>query len=469
MKKGSVMGKDELIKTVVEKYYKNFPELIEKFSEGEIYKRLNNNITSVEFVDKLEKGQIGEYSTTTGKVKIIKQDNQLFNEINTVHEFTHALFRRGDYNSGCTELSKNIKDFKLQKIDFKKFVSYYSHKNVLDKIRLLVNSYIYRPNRRVALNEGFTEWIVYKTMGKKLRGAYESEWNIIRQLECFLDKKDILDIGDGNPSRIAKIFNMNRYDFEHFSDLMDERLSLEENRYRKNSDIKKDEIEALDKSISEKALEIQEMMFENVIFPKMEKTLKSKEVNFKKFWNINPRICDFIKLNNINRDNPSINKFFKLYDKCREKNNQELLKSVEDLKGENGKFNVFDLGDTIKKYSLFDDGTDIKLAEMVLDKKVNQEEADKFLIEFRQLHKAEKDKLVGKIEKNEEFKFELIDREKFTYDFREEQPKEKKKSFLRKFVDKVISTKKITMEQVDKCEPEEINIKQEKGEESIEK
>ena len=478
--------KEEMIELAVEKYYKNFPELIEKFSVEKIYKILNKNISKIVYIDSFEDKNVhGMY--VNNEVRLLKPNDihgefeALVYELKVLHEVSHALFKHGRTSTGCQARTQDIRKIKIYGPHLTELSQYKSPKNVMEKIRILAiwmkEIQIHRPVKRRALNEGLTDWIVLKSAGFRACSAYDSA-NIIGQLECFESTKNVLSLADGVEWKMPIIFNMDSPTFSKFCKMLD--IKLAHDKYMLSGLIDNDtEKERLKETIRIDAFQIQKMMLEKVIIPGIKETLNSRDINkngrYKKIANAEQLINNYLKGNDIDydfiKDDPTINEYLDLYDKIEARNNKEFIEQVESLKGDNEKINIFELFNAIEKHMPININSGKTIAEMTTGKKLEKEDAIKFINEVCNLQKNERCKITGEENKNKEVKFEIIDRDMFTYEFREKLAEEKKqrKTLLRKFVEKAISSKKITKEQVDKCELEEIDLKQEKGGKGIEK
>jgi hypothetical protein len=260
---------------------------------------------------------------------------------------------------------------------------------------------------------------------------------------------------------------------------------------------------------------------EKIIIPEMKKEYEKKEFNFRKFYGIKRDVRMYMKLCGIwEEEIPHFKEFKLLYENCYERNNQEYVKEVVELRDENNKFNLFKLNKIMNSHVLEDEETSEKVLSMITGKYVSMI-SDIVYSEYRKFYEEESNRIKGNKEvftKQSEYQF--FDRNRFTYEIDEneqnkgneqnnqnnenkqnpenneikeykvietekdgeekeeqnvEQNVEKisiKKSFLRKVIDRVIKTKKITLEEVDKeqLEKEQNNqVKLEKGEESLEK
>lgn len=269
------MKKKEFIEFLVEECYSNFPELVDKFSKENMYKILNNNIKDIRTSDNPHAIYDGTYSTETGIIEIYGINDISLDALkknikgvkNTVvHESIHALFKNGVHNTGCNLVRRgiSIKGFVQDHINYFK-----SRKTVLEKIKVLTDiprngTTLYEQGR--GLNEGFTEWCTIQCANSS--SAYFNEVGIIMQLQQFRDEKEILKIGDGNYKQIANLFNMDYYEFDIFSRQIDEMLfneyKIKENRKIQILKEKKDKGEVIDISLFDEN-EIAELTEQGVI------------------------------------------------------------------------------------------------------------------------------------------------------------------------------------------------------------
>ena len=99
-----MVDKISAIRFLIEDCYKNFPELIEEIPKEEMYKILENNISSIEVEEELE-GFDGLYDTSERTISLASKDKDIgIEDIKKkqdiagalAHEGVHALFRKNE-------------------------------------------------------------------------------------------------------------------------------------------------------------------------------------------------------------------------------------------------------------------------------------------------------------------------------------------------------------------------------------
>lgn len=99
-----MVDKISAIRFLIEDCYKNFPELIEEIPKEEMYKILENNISSIEVEEELE-GSDGLYDTSERTISLASKDIDIGIEDikkeqdiaeTLAHEGIHALFRKNE-------------------------------------------------------------------------------------------------------------------------------------------------------------------------------------------------------------------------------------------------------------------------------------------------------------------------------------------------------------------------------------
>ena len=99
-----MVDKISAIRFLIEDCYKNFPELIEEIPKEEMYKILENNISSIEVEEELE-GSDGLYDTSERTISLVNKNQGIGIEdikkeqdiVETLaHEGIHALFRKNE-------------------------------------------------------------------------------------------------------------------------------------------------------------------------------------------------------------------------------------------------------------------------------------------------------------------------------------------------------------------------------------
>lgn len=289
----------------------------------------------------------------------------------------------------------------------------------------------------------------------------------------FKSIKDILKIGNGNPVYINKAFNMSHKEFDIFSNTVDERFFAEKMvcELSANNETKRlnpEMIQFYKEQQKAYAVMIQSTLLSKVIIPGIREQLKSEKFNFERFVDIGEEISYYIKVTGINKEEiPEIEEYNSLINKCWQRNNSEFLRDVNELKNNEGKVNLFKLKNVIDTHVLAFDGTTEKAFSIITGKDIKMEEAKDVLTEIRNFYKEKTN------DQKEQYKYRFIDCNMFS--FEKENNGDKPKTFYRRFIDNVIRTKRITLEQVKeikvekKITAESQQAKEEKGEESIEK
>ena len=99
-----MVDKISAIRFLIEKYYKNFPELVEEIPREKMYKILENNISSIEVEEESEEVD-GWYDTLERTISLASKDKDIGIEDikqkqdiagTLAHEGVHALFRKNE-------------------------------------------------------------------------------------------------------------------------------------------------------------------------------------------------------------------------------------------------------------------------------------------------------------------------------------------------------------------------------------
>ena len=135
-----MIDKISTIKFLIEECYRKFPELADEIPEKEMYRILENNISTIIAGGTAEDFD-GEYDTSEKTISLMNMGEgisleDIKKEQDTVgvlaHEGIHALFRKNDTDTGIDKERKrvNIKGFAR----FRK-ARYKSSKSILEHIR----------------------------------------------------------------------------------------------------------------------------------------------------------------------------------------------------------------------------------------------------------------------------------------------------------------------------------------------
>ena len=183
-------------------------------------------------------------------------------------------------------------DFCSRKINIKCFmklrkVRYKSSTTVLDKIHNLSKiseDYIRSRQFHVALNEGITEWIAQKTVSVSGHKAYDSEVNIVKQIENIVGAKNIIEIVNKRPKEMKDLLNMNKKEFITFSNQMDYILFLnilknKMEHYEGNGQFDP-KFAYLNDEIKTTTLNIQTQLIKKLIIPYFENKQQNNSENF---------------------------------------------------------------------------------------------------------------------------------------------------------------------------------------------
>lgn len=300
----TTIPKKEAINFLIEKCYKNFPELIEMIPEGEMYNRLNENITIILGYSDNSQEDGASYWTQFKEIDIFGiQEGDTIEKIKhaIAHEGIHALFRKNNLDTGCDKDREHFFSGKkivgIAKTSKKRFKSNKSILSEMKILKLLLSDKYYVKEFGLALNEGFTEWCTGKSVGKQEK-AYLPQVRIIEILECILGTKEVLKIGDGNDSEIAKMLNMNITEYNVFMAQMDEILFLKEMQKKISiSDKLTKKRKTIDEAKEFASDEIINTLTEKLIIPHFEQNSKPTLEDFKKLHKINNLINDFSKMN----------------------------------------------------------------------------------------------------------------------------------------------------------------------------
>lgn len=495
------MKVDDFIEYVVENGMMEFPALVERFSEEGLCKRLRQNIKDVYEVEDFQETNLdGRYSTYSGEIEIRcnkKIDEDLMEnnkEIKStaIHESIHALFRRSYGSTGLEYVTRDLSKLKIKKANIKNELKVlFTSKNLIPKLRAMARVFsgyeIYGPMKakNEAINEGLTDWITARCMDGYAVGGYISETLIYSQLNCFKSDNEIVSLGDAIPIDISNVFNMNEKEYNRFSKEMDARLFYAKmiGELTKDNETKRlnpEGIQYYKEQQKKHAIAIQTTMLKKVILPEMKKEYDSEKCNYKNLTEIREWVDLYIKKTEITSEEiPLKREFDSFWKKCVEKNNQEFLKKVNELKDDNGKINLFKFNKLTERYAWFLGGTE-KIMKTVTGKEINEENVVEALKEYYRFYRQEIGRMNGEnAEFKEQIEYKYIDRNMFSFEIQEEKEIEEtqlpKKTFFRRFIDRVIKAKRITLEQINEAQlsndsqlPNQ-QSKSEKGEESLEK
>ena len=188
-------------------------------------------------------------------------------------------------------------------------VRYKSSTTVLDKIHNLSKiseDYIRSRQFHVALNEGITEWIAQKTVSVSGHKAYDSEVNIVKQIENIVGAKNIIEIVNKRPKEMKDLLNMNKKEFITFSNQMDYILFLnilknKMEHYEGNGQIDP-KFAYLNDEIKTTTLNIQTQLIKKLIIPYFENKQQNNSENFDKALKCMELIKDYFYINDVGTD-----------------------------------------------------------------------------------------------------------------------------------------------------------------------
>lgn len=188
-------------------------------------------------------------------------------------------------------------------------VRYKSSTTVLDKIHNLSKiseDYIRSRQFHVALNEGITEWIAQKTVSVSGHKAYDSEVNIVKQIENIVGAKNIIEIVNKRPKEMKDLLNMNKKEFVTFSNQMDYILFLnilknKMEHYEGNGQFDP-KFAYLNDEIKTTTLNIQTQLIKKLIIPYFENKQQNNSENFDKALKCMELIKDYFYINDVGTD-----------------------------------------------------------------------------------------------------------------------------------------------------------------------
>lgn len=188
-------------------------------------------------------------------------------------------------------------------------VRYKSSTTVLDKIHNLSKiseDYIRSRQFHVALNEGITEWIAQKTVSVSGHKAYDSEVNIVKQIENIVGAKNIIEIVNKRPKEMKDLLNMNKKEFITFSNQMDYILFLnilknKMEHYEGNRQFDP-KFAYLNDEIKTTTLNIQTQLIKKLIIPYFENKQQNNSENFDKALKCMELIKDYFYINDVGTD-----------------------------------------------------------------------------------------------------------------------------------------------------------------------
>ena len=188
-------------------------------------------------------------------------------------------------------------------------VRYKSSTTVLDKIHNLSKiseEYIRSRQFHVALNEGITEWIAQKTVSVSGHKAYDSEVNIVKQIENIVGAKNIIEIVNKRPKEMKDLLNMNKKEFITFSNQMDYILFLnilknKMEHYEGNGQFDP-KFAYLNDEIKTTTLNIQTQLIKKLIIPYFENKQQNNSENFDKALKCMELIKDYFYINDVGTD-----------------------------------------------------------------------------------------------------------------------------------------------------------------------
>ena len=188
-------------------------------------------------------------------------------------------------------------------------VRYKSSTTVLDKIHNLSKiseDYIRSRQFHVALKEGITEWIAQKTVSVSGHKAYDSEVNIVKQIENIVGAKNIIEIVNKRPKEMKDLLNMNKKEFITFSNQMDYILFLnilknKMEHYEGNGQFDP-KFAYLNDEIKTTTLNIQTQLIKKLIIPYFENKQQNNSENFDKALKCMELIKDYFYINDVGTD-----------------------------------------------------------------------------------------------------------------------------------------------------------------------
>ena len=188
-------------------------------------------------------------------------------------------------------------------------VRYKSSTTVLDKIHNLSKiseDYIRSRQFHVALNEGITEWIAQKTVSVSGHKAYDSEVNIVKQIENIVGAKNIIEIVNKRPKEMKDLLNMNKKEFITFSNQIDYILFLnilknKMEHYEGNGQFDP-KFAYLNDEIKTTTLNIQTQLIKKLIIPYFENKQQNNSENFDKALKCMELIKDYFYINDVGTD-----------------------------------------------------------------------------------------------------------------------------------------------------------------------
>lgn len=188
-------------------------------------------------------------------------------------------------------------------------VRYKSSTTVLDKIHNLSKiseDYIRSRQFHVALNEGITEWIAQKTVSGY--ETYDSEVNIVKQIENIVGAKNIIEIVNKRPKELKDLLNMNKKEFITFSNQMEyiyflKKLKDKIKLYDRKDDDKYQEACAyLNDEIKTTTLNIQTQLIKKLIIPYFENKQQNNSENLDRALKCMELIKDYFYINDVGTD-----------------------------------------------------------------------------------------------------------------------------------------------------------------------
>lgn len=192
-------------------------------------------------------------------------------------------------------------------------VRYKSSTTVLDKIHNLSKiseDYIRSRQFHVALNEGITEWIAQKTVSGY--ETYDSEVNIVKQIENIVGAKNIIEIVNKRPKELKDLLNMNKKEFITFSNQMEyiyflKKLKDKIKLYDRKDDDKYYQLSQeasayLDDEIKTSILNIQTQLIKKLIIPYFENKQQNDSENLDRALKCMELIKDYFYINDVGTD-----------------------------------------------------------------------------------------------------------------------------------------------------------------------
>lgn len=192
-------------------------------------------------------------------------------------------------------------------------VRYKSSTTVLDKIHNLSKiseDYIRSRQFHVALNEGITEWIAQKTVSGY--ETYDSEVNIVKQIENIVGAKNIIEIVNKRPKELKDLLNMNKKEFITFSNQMEyiyflKKLKDKIKLYDRKDDDKYYQLSQeacayLNDEIKTTTLNIQTQLIKKLIIPYFENKQQNNSENLDRALKCMELIKDYFYINDVGTD-----------------------------------------------------------------------------------------------------------------------------------------------------------------------